>query len=194
MNGAKILIDGLNLKDIKLSSFRRKTAIATQQPLLFSMSIKDNITYGLKKISQDKIEESAKICCVDEYISQLPDKYNTLIGEDACKLSQGLKQRVALARAIVREPDLLILDEATSSVDSFTEEKIFKSLREKRRGLSTIVISHRLFSIKDADRIYFLQEGGIIEQGAYTELLSRSGLYKEFFLNQFTEDQNVLTV
>jgi ATP-binding cassette subfamily B protein len=114
----------------------------------------------------------------------LPKGYDTLIGEDACRLSQGLKQRIAIARAIARDPDLLILDEATSSVDSPTEERIFKALREKRQGLSTIVVSHRLFSIKDADRIYFFRQDGNIEEGTHSQLLFASPLYRDFFQNQ----------
>lgn len=161
----EIYLDGSNLKEINLVSLRKKVAIAIQQPLLFDVSIRNNISYGLRNVPREEIIEAAKIACVHDFIEQLPDGYDTLIGEDAYRLSQGLKQRVAIARAILRKPELLILDESTSSVDSRTEEKIFKALREKMRGLTTIIISHRLFTIKDMERIYFLRENGKLEEG-----------------------------
>jgi ATP-binding cassette subfamily B protein len=180
----KVLLDGLDLRLIRLESLRKKIAIATQQPFLFDVPIKENIAYGLKGVSEEQITQAAKAACVHDFIVQLPKGYDTLIGEDACRLSQGLKQRIAIARAIARDPDLLILDEATSSVDSPTEERIFKALREKRQGLSTIVVSHRLFSIKDADRIYFFRQDGNIEEGTHSQLLFASPLYRDFFQNQ----------
>lgn len=186
----EILLDGQNLKTIKIRSLREKIAPVTQQPLLFDFSIRENIAYGLRHITSFQVIEAAKAAYVHDFIEQLPEGYDTLIGEDACRLSQGLKQRIALARAIIRNPDLLILDEATSSVDSLTEEKIFRALRERRAGLSTIVISHRLFSIKDADRIYYLREDGMIEEGAHQELLAHSQFYREFFQNQLAQQPN----
>ncbi len=180
----EILLDGLSFKMIRLSSLREKIAIATQQPLLFDTTIKENITYGLKAISQARVDEAVRIACVGDFIAALPKVHDTIVGDDACRLSQGLKQRIAISRAIIRNPDILILDEATSSVDSFTEERIFKGLREKRIGLSTIIISHRLFSVKDADRIYFLSQDGIIEEGTHQGLLLESISYRTFFNNQ----------
>lgn len=179
-----IYLDGLNLKELSLSSLRGKIAVATQQPLLFDVSVKENICYGLRNVAQQEIIEAAKIACIHNYIEQLPNGYDTLIGEDACRLSQGIKQRITIARAILRKPDLLILDEATSSIDSFTEEKIFGSLRYNRQGLSTLVISHRLFSIENADRTYFLKGDGSLEEGTHIQLLTKSAAYKVFFHNQ----------
>lgn len=183
-NTGRICLDGLDLKEIELRSLRGRIAIAAQQPLLFDVSVKENISYGFKDIKEEQIIEAAKIACVHDFIRQLPQGYNTLVGEDACRLSQGLKQRISIARAILRNPHLLILDEATSSVDSFTEEQLFAALRQKRQGLSTIIISHRLFSIKDADRIYFLREDGKIEEGSHDQLLAESPAYRDFFHNQ----------
>jgi len=180
----EILLDGLNLEMISLKSLRDKVAIATQQPLLFDISIRENISYGLKGVGQAEIDEVGRIACLDDFIKGLPQGYDSIIGEDACRLSQGLKQRVAIARAILRKPQLLILDEATSSVDSLTEEKIFKNLSQKRQGLATLIISHRLFSVRNADRIYFLRADGKIEEGTHTQLLSVSVSYQEFFQNQ----------
>jgi len=180
----RISIGGLDLKEAKLSSLRCKIAIATQEPLLFDLSIADNIGYGLKDAAKEEIIEASKICCLHDFISGLADGYDTLIGEGACRLSQGLKQRIAIARAILRNPQLLILDEATASVDSLTEQKILSALRQKRQGLSTIIVSHRLFSIKDAQKIYFLRADGSLEEGSHIQLFSDSASYREFFSHQ----------
>jgi len=180
----EVLLDGMDLRTIRLNDLRKNIAIATQQPLLFDVSIRENISCGLKNITQEEIEEAARIACLDNYIKELPQGYDTLIGEDACLLSHGLKQRVALARAIARKPCLLILDEAISSVDVLTEEKILLALRQKRRSLSTIIISHRLFAVKDADRIYFLKGNSMIEEGTHAELMAKSQSYCDFFKNQ----------
>jgi ABC-type multidrug transport system fused ATPase/permease subunit len=169
---------------IALDSLRGKVTIATQQPLLFDLSIRENITYGLKNISPDKVEEVSRAVCIDDFIKQLSLGYDTMIGEDAFRLSQGFKQRVAIARAILRDPQLLILDEATSSVDFLTEEKIFKNLKSYREGKTTLIISHRLLSIKDADKIYFLKQDGQMAEGSHCELFSRYREYKDFFHNQ----------
>lgn len=180
----RICVDGLDLKETKLSSLRDRISVATQEPFLFDVSIKDNISYGLKNVSEEDIIKTAKICCVHDFISGLAEGYDTLIGEGAFRLSQGLKQRIAIARAILRNPQLLILDEATASVDSLTEQKILNALRQKREGLSTIIISHRLFSIKEAQRIYFLRADGKLEIGTHSQLLASSALYNDFFSNQ----------
>ena len=179
-----VLLDGMDLRTLRLNDLRKNAAIATQQPLLFDVSIRDNITVGLKNVTQEEIEEAARIACVDDYIKELPRGYDTSTGEDGCQLSQGLKQRIALVRAIVRNPGLLILDEAISSVDAFTEEKIFRALRLKRRDRSTIVISHRLVAVKDADRLYFFKGDSIIEEGTHAQLMSVSRAYQDFFQNQ----------
>jgi len=177
----KVVLNGMDLRTIRLNDLKKNIAIATQQPMLFDVSIRENINCGLKNLTQEEIEEAVRIAYLDDFIKKLPQGYDTLIGEDACLLSHGLKQRVALARAIVRKPYLLILDEAISSVDVLTEEKILRALRQKRRNLSTIIISHRLFAIKDADRIYFLKDDSIIEEGTHAELMAKSQSYQDFF-------------
>jgi ABC-type multidrug transport system fused ATPase/permease subunit len=186
----KITLDGIDLTQVKIKSLREKITIATQEPFLFDVSIKENITYGLRPVSQAEIDEAAQIVCIGDFIAGLPLGYDTIVGDDACRISQGLKQRIAVARAIIRQPDMLILDEATSSVDSFTEEKIFSALKKKRKEKTTIVISHRLFSIKDADRIYFLRQDGIIEEGTHQWLLSESASYRTFFENQLEGEKD----
>ncbi len=183
----EIFLGNLQLSEIKLKSLRERVSIATQQPLLFDVSIKENISYGLKGVGQSEIEAVARIACIHDFITNLPRGYDTFVGEDAYRLSEGLKQRIVLARAILKNSDLLILDEATSSIDSSTEWKIFQALKKKRERLATIVISHRLFSVKDAGRIFFLTGNGKIEQGSHEELLSGSALYRDFFHNQIEE-------
>lgn len=185
--GGRMLFDRADFKDIKIASLRKQISIATQEPLLFDAAIRDNISYGLRGVDQKKIVAAAEAACVHEYIMGLADGYSSLIGEDAYRLSQGLKQRVALARAILRNLPILILDEATSSVDSFTEEKIFNNLKKQRLGMTTIIISHRLFSVKDADRIFFLNKDAKLEDGPHRELLVKSSTYKEFFCNQIED-------
>ncbi|MDD5245900.1 MAG: ABC transporter ATP-binding protein [Candidatus Omnitrophica bacterium] len=180
----RIVLDGRDLKSLKIKSLREKISIATQQPFLFNVPIRENIAYGKKDAGIKEVEEAARICCIDEFIGQQPGGYESVIGEDAFRLSQGLKQRLTLARAVLRNPELLILDEATASVDSLTEGKIFQRMREKRSGLTTLIVSHRLFSVKDADRIYFLRKDGKIESGDHRGLMESSPQYREFFSNQ----------
>jgi len=183
----RMVLDRTDLRGLKLASLRRKVSIATQEPLLFDATIRENIGYGLRSVDEKEIISAAKAACVHDYITGLANGYNSLIGEDAFRLSQGLKQRVALARAILRNLPILILDEATSSVDSLTEEKIFNNLKGRRRGMTTIIISHRLFSVKDAERIFFLNGNGKIDAGTHEELLIKNQSYKDFFHNQIDE-------
>jgi ATP-binding cassette, subfamily B, bacterial len=175
-----ILIDGIKIKDIQLRSLRNNIAVATQQPLLFDTSIRGNIAYGLKNIKDEEIKEAAKVACVHDYILQLPKGYDTEIGDDAYLLSHGLKQRLALARAIARKPALLILDEAASSVDMPTENRIFKNLKIKRAGMGTIVITHRPSCVEYTDKVFFFTGNGGIEYGTHDQLLSDNAAYKRF--------------
>ncbi len=180
----RITLDGLDLKEVKLDSLRNNMAVAAQEPLLFDATIRENIVFGLKDIDEERLVGASKVSCVHDFVMKLPEGYDSLIGENAYRLSEGMKQRVALARAVLRNPSILILDEATSSVDFFTEEKIFSGLKRMRKGLTTIIISHRLFSIRDADRIYFLRDDGGIDEGAHKGLLTQSTPYREFFRTQ----------
>lgn len=180
----RITVNQIDLKDIQLKALRKRISIATQQPFLFDVSIGENISYGLAGIRPTQIEEAGRISGLQEYVASLPQGYKTAVGEDACWLAQGLKQRLAIARAVLRAPDILILDEATASVDSGTEAQIFQALRASRKGLVTIVIGHRLSSIKDADRIYFLTQDGAFEEGTHNELLAHSQGYRRFFSQQ----------
>ncbi len=180
----ELFLDGVDLKKVRLQDLRKNIAIATQQPLLFDISIQENIKSGLKHLTPRQMQEAISISCLEDWIKELPRGLETLIGEDACLLSHGIRQRVALARAIIRKPALLILDEAISSVDALTQERILRVLRQSREGLSTIIISHQLSSVQDADRIYFLSGGnqnGRMEEGSHAELMLQSPGYREFF-------------
>jgi len=179
-----ITIDGLEVRQAKLDSLRERIAAACQEPLLFDFSIRENICLGLMHVSEGELEEVISIIQAGEFIRQLPDGPDTAIGENAHCLSQGYKQRLALARAVIRKPDILILDEATSSIDSATETKILQALKTKRSGQTTIVISHRLSTIKNADAIYFFNPRGEIETGPHEGLLAKSPDYKGFFQDQ----------
>lgn len=192
-----IAIDGMDLRRIRLRSLRQKMSVATQQPFLFDVSIRENIAYGLKGVAQEQVEEASRLACIHDFTAQLPQGYETVIGEDACRLSFGQKQRIAIARALARNPDILILDEATSSVDLATDDTIMCNLKEKRRGLTTIVVTHRIFSLKAADMVYFIGADGVIETGMHAALLEKNPVYRAFFFaskkqRDFTETPPVL--
>ncbi|MGD0336682.1 MAG: ABC transporter ATP-binding protein [Candidatus Omnitrophota bacterium] len=190
----RILIGGYDIRNIKMDSLREKVAIATQEPLLFDLSIRENIAYGLSFLSDEGLYQALEVVRAGGFVKTLAQGIHTNIGENAAILSQGYKQRIALARAIVRNPELLLLDEATSSIDSQSEEGIFRSLRRERAVKSTIVISHRLFSIADADRIFFLTGTGRVEEGTHRELMEKSNEYREFFQAQLQEQAGSLRV
>jgi len=159
-----ILYDGIVLGDIRVASLRRRIAIASQQPLLFDDTVRSNIACGVKGVSDEAVERSARIACIHDDILALPQGYDTVIGEDACRLSHGQKQRLAIARALVREPDILILDEATASVDSLTEDRIFEALRSWSKGRSVIFVSHRQSVLERADSVISLSPSYIVFQ------------------------------
>ena len=167
---------------------RSVIAIATQQPALFNASIAENISCILGQVNEEAVFSSARTAALHEYILSLPRGYETMIGDDGCRLSQGIKQRIAIARAVYRKPSILILDEATSSIDTRTEEKIFAALREERQGLSTLVVSHRLSSIRGAERIFFIKDGCLAAEGAHEKMLLNERAYAEFFHYQLMKE------
>ncbi|MGE5307951.1 MAG: ABC transporter ATP-binding protein [Deltaproteobacteria bacterium] len=182
-----VLFDGRDIASLDLRALRSFCGWAGQQPYLFEGTVRENILMG-RRSTDGQVRSAAELACLDGFVEGLPEGYETRLGEGGCRLSQGLKQRLALARAVLTDPQLLILDEATSSLDSAAEARIFARLRARRAGKTTIVISHRLFSIKDADRIYFLREGRM-EEGSHDSLFSSSAAYREFFANQLFDLQ-----
>jgi ABC-type multidrug transport system fused ATPase/permease subunit len=175
-NGS-IKIDGIDIKDLTIESLRSQISMVLQDVFLFNGSIAENIAYSVKNATQEQIEEAAKIACADEFIRQMPDGYNTLIGERGVRLSGGQKQRISIARAVLRNTPILILDEATSSVDMETELQIQKAIENLAGSRTIIVIAHRLSTIISADQIIVLDKGSIIEKGNYDELMSQDGSF-----------------
>ena len=179
-----ITLDGRNIQDITVHSLRRQIGIVQQEVFLFAGTIKENIAYGNNDASEQDIIHAAKRAEIHEDIMQMPDGYNTLVGERGVRLSGGQKQRVAIARTFLKNPPILILDEATSALDTATEIKIQKSFEELAQGRTTLVIAHRLSTIRSADRIVVVDDEGICEQGTHTELLAKGGVYAALYNTQ----------
>ncbi|MEJ0053912.1 MAG: ABC transporter ATP-binding protein [bacterium] len=182
VQGGDIHIDGQNLKEIAQSSLRNAIALVPQDPVLFHRSLKDNIAYATPNATLDDVRSAATKAHIDEFIMQLPEQYETLVGERGIKLSGGERQRVAIARAILSDRPILILDEATSSLDSASERAIQDALQALTHGRTSIMVAHRLSTIQDADRILVFDGGRIIEEGTHAELVKReNGAYAQFF-------------
>ncbi len=182
-----ILIDGVSIKDLSLHSLRSQIALVTQDIVLFNDSVVNNIRFGNISSTIQEVEKAAKMADAHDFIIKLPQGYDSMVGEKGVLLSGGQKQRITIARAILREPKILIFDEATASLDTESEEKIQRALEEMRKGRTTIVIAHRLSTIKRADKIIVMDKGQIIEMGSHEELLAKGGLYREFWNLQFNE-------
>jgi ATP-binding cassette, subfamily B, bacterial MsbA len=170
-----ILLDGKNLRDFDITSLRHKMAIVSQDTFIFNASVRDNIAYGLEKISEKDIWQAAQMAHAVEFIQELPEGLDTVLGDQGVRLSGGQRQRIAIARALLRDPDILILDEATSALDSVTEQLIQESLAKLSRGRTVIAIAHRLSTIANADKVVVLEQGKIFEQGSYQDLLLKKG-------------------
>lgn len=175
-NGS-ILIDGVNIKDLSIDSRRELLGVVPQEPALFNDTIANNIKFGKPDATKEEIIAAAKAAHIHEFVESLPDKYETLVGERGIKISGGQKQRVAIARAVIKNPKVLVFDEATSSLDSKNEQAILKTLDEVSSGRTTIAIAHRLSTIVNSDVIYVLQKGKVVEQGKHSELLKKNGVY-----------------
>ena len=177
----RILIDDQNINNCTQSSLRKNIAVVPQDTVLFNKSIYFNIKYAKNSASKDDVVKAAKMANIHDFINSLPDKYNTIVGERGLKLSGGEKQRVAIARAVLKSPKIIIFDEATSSLDSNSENKILQSMKEVSKNITSLIIAHRLSTIKDADNIYVLNEGQIIESGNHDYLLSLKGTYSQMW-------------
>lgn len=184
ISGGKVLIDGQDIRKIKQDDLRRNISYVPQEPMLFHRSLKENIAYGKPNASMKEIVAVAKKAHAHEFIEKLPKGYNTLVGERGVKLSGGERQRVAIARAMLKNAPILILDEATSSLDSVSERHIQEALDELMKGRTTIVVAHRLSTIQKMDRIIVIEDGDIVEEGKHEELLALKSVYANFWQQQ----------
>jgi ATP-binding cassette subfamily B protein len=175
----RVLIDGADVRDVDLASLRREVGLVSDEPFLFSATIRENIAYARADASLDEVQEAAGRAGIHDFIAGLADGYDTMVGERGLTLSGGQRQRVAIARALIKDPRILILDDATSSVDATTEAQIKGALRGLMRERTTFIIGHRLSTIALADEIVVLEDGRVAAQGSHDELLERSELYRE---------------
>lgn len=189
IESGEIYIDGTEIRDIKTESLRKNIGIVQQDVYLFNASIKDNILYGRLDADDDEVIEAAKRANIHDYITSLENGYDTVIGERGVRLSGGQKQRLSIARVFLKNPSILILDEATSALDNTTEILIQRALDELCKGRTTIVVAHRLSTIKNADEIAVISEGRVIEKGTHSQLIEQNSVYKELYELQFRENQ-----
>ncbi|MGG0286059.1 ABC transporter ATP-binding protein [Peribacillus butanolivorans] len=188
LNGGKIKIDGLDTRNMSRNDLRKNFGMVLQDTWLFNGTIKDNIAYGKNGATDEEIFAAARTAHADHFIRTLPDGYETVLNEEASNISQGQKQLLTIARAVLADPPIMILDEATSSVDTRTEVFIQKAMKRLMEGRTSFVIAHRLSTIKDADLILVMDQGKVIEQGTHSELLEVNGFYADLYNSQFTEN------
>ncbi|MEO8168219.1 MAG: ABC transporter ATP-binding protein [bacterium] len=188
VTSGELLIDGRNVKEIPLAVLRSNIGYVPQETFLFSDSITENIAYGMDNGSEEHVQEAAEISRLAHDVSDFPKGYATMLGERGITFSGGQKQRTSIARAIIRKPRILILDDSLSAVDTFTEDEILKRLREIMKGRTSIIISHRISTVKDADQIVVLNDGRIVERGTHDELVESGGIYAELHRKQLLEE------
>ncbi|MEP6768930.1 MAG: ABC transporter ATP-binding protein [Acidobacteriota bacterium] len=189
--GGRILVDGRDLEDVRLSDYRAQLGVVLQDNFLFDGTVLENIAYARPDASDEEVLRAARIARCDDFVEKMPDKYETIVGERGIKLSGGQRQRVAIARAILADPRILILDEATSSLDSESEALIQEGLSELMRGRTTFVIAHRLSTIRNADTILVVENGEIVERGRHEVLLARGGRYADLYNRQYGVEANL---
>jgi subfamily B ATP-binding cassette protein MsbA len=188
-SAGRVLIDGIDVRRVTLASLRGAIALVSQEVSLFDDTVRGNIAYGRFGASEDEIVAAAKAAAADEFIRALPQGYDTMVGEQGVKLSGGQRQRVAIARAMLKNAPILLLDEATSALDTESERQVQAALKVLMRGRTTLVIAHRLSTVVDADLIYVIDAGRIVEQGTHAELLARGGAYKRLYMLQFADER-----
>jgi ATP-binding cassette subfamily B protein len=188
----RVLIDGVDMRDFELESLRGRIGLVAQDPFIFNGSIRDNLALGRPGTTPEEVREAARAAGLEEFIAGLPERYDTLIGERGANLSGGQRQRLAIARALLRNPEVLIFDEATSHLDTATERAIQASLRRALAGRTVVLVAHRLSTIQHADLIYVLDKGRVVEEGTHRQLLARGGVYAELCRCQTEVDESLL--
>jgi ATP-binding cassette, subfamily B, multidrug efflux pump len=188
-----VLIDGRPIRDFKLEELRRAIGFVPQETFLFSNTIQDNIAFGTPEATLEDVERAAETAHIRTEVLEFPKGFETMVGERGVTLSGGQKQRTAIARAVIREPKILILDDALASVDTYTEDQILSGLRRVMQGRTTIFISHRVSTARHADQIAVLVEGQIAELGTHEELLGRGGYYTSLYEKQQLEEELAVT-
>lgn len=189
VNSGEILLDDHNIKEFAKNDLRMQLGMVLQDTWLFNGTIMENIRYGKIDAIDEQVKEAAKLAQVDHFVNTLPDSYNMVLNEEASNVSAGQKQLLTIARAILANPKVLILDEATSSVDTRTEELIQKAMDNIMKGRTSFIIAHRLSTIRNADMILVIREGDIVEQGTHEQLLVQNGFYAELYNSQFSEGE-----
>jgi len=191
VDAGRVLFEGVDVRELDLGQLRKALAMVAQEPVLFSGTIRDNIAYGRDDATPSEIEQAARDAYAHDFITGFPDGYDTVIGERGTKLSGGQKQRVALARAIIANPRVLILDEATSNLDAESEAAVQAALERLMEGRTTLIVAHRLSTVRDADRIVVIDDAGVVEQGRHEELMARAGTYARLVEHQLIADHRV---
>jgi ATP-binding cassette subfamily B protein len=181
VQAGSVSIDGVDVREVTLASLRGEIGVIAQDPFLFSATVRENIAFGRPEATDEEIEHAARLAQAHDFVEALPDGYDTVIGERGITLSGGQRQRVAIARALVVDPRILILDDATASVDASTEARIRDGLREAMRGRTTIIIAHRLSTIALADEVIVLQDGRVAARGTHDELVGTNSVYREIY-------------
>jgi ATP-binding cassette subfamily B protein len=182
-----IFVGGVDIRDLKLRELRGLFGYVPQETFLFALPVAENIAFGRDDLPRDEVERLARLVAIDEEIRAFPRGYDTLVGERGVTLSGGQKQRIAIARALATDPDILVLDDALSSVDTGTERSILAALRGGRRGRTHVVIAHRTSTVREADVILVLDRGALVEHGSHDELLERDGFYADLHRMQQLE-------
>lgn len=183
-NSGEVLVGGRDIRTFNIKWLRHHIGVVSQEPVLFDSTIAQNIMYGKEGATEEEMKQAAINANAHDFISKLPDGYNTLVGEAGIQLSGGQKQRVAIARALIRDPKILLLDEATSALDTESESIVQQALDRARAGRTTIVIAHRLSTIQNADVIASVEDGRVVEMGTHSELMDKGGLYYELVTAQ----------
>jgi ATP-binding cassette subfamily B protein len=183
----KVTLDGVDLRDMDRDVFRKQLALVPQDPVIFADSARENIRFGRPEATDAEVEAAAKAAAAHEFISKLPDGYDSDVGERGVMLSGGQKQRIAIARAILRDAPVLLLDEATSALDAESERAVQEAVDQLSEGRTTLIVAHRLATVKQADRIIVMDQGEIVAQGRHDDLVAEDGLYARLARLQFTE-------